>query len=146
MEITESLAMNKAEATIDTLRELKELGVRISIDDFGTGYSSLSYLKQFPIDTLKIDQSFVRDIHTDPGDAAIATTVIAMARSLGLRVVAEGVEREEQFTFLQAQRCDQVQGFLFSRPVSAEDFEGLLGLGPLGPRTAPPGGEGAVSG
>jgi diguanylate cyclase (GGDEF)-like protein len=147
LEITESLAMNKAEATINTLRELKELGVRISIDDFGTGYSSLGYLKRFPIDTLKIDQSFVRDIHADPGDAAIATTVIAMARSLGLRVVAEGVEREEQFSFLQAQHCDQVQGFLFSRPVAAEEFEALLEVGPLGPPMRPRGsGEGPAPG
>jgi diguanylate cyclase (GGDEF)-like protein len=133
LEITESLAMQKADATIDTLRELKELGVRISIDDFGTGYSSLSYLKRFPIDTLKIDRTFVSEIHADPGDAAIATTVIAMARSLGLRVVAEGVEREEQVWFLQAHRCDQVQGFLFSRPVAAERFDELLRNGRLGP-------------
>jgi len=126
LEITESVAMAKAEVTIVNLRALKDLGVRISIDDFGTGYSSLGYLKRFPLDTLKIDQSFVHDIHTDPGDAAIASTVIAMARTLGLKVVAEGVERVEQLAFLAQHRCDQVQGYLFGRPVEAGVFESLL--------------------
>ncbi|HYM62314.1 MAG TPA: EAL domain-containing protein [Thermoanaerobaculia bacterium] len=126
LEITESNAMQNAENTIFTLRELKALGVRISMDDFGTGYSSLNYLKRFPIDTLKLDQSFVNDIHADPSDAAIASAVIAMAHSLNLIVVAEGVETEEQLDFLSRQRCDRIQGFLFSAPMSADELEPYL--------------------
>ncbi|HUJ16055.1 MAG TPA: EAL domain-containing protein [Thermoanaerobaculia bacterium] len=126
IEITESNAMQNAENTIYTLRELKALGVRIAMDDFGTGYSSLNYLKKFPIDTLKLDQSFVRDITTDPSDAAIATAIIAMAHSLDLRVIGEGVETEEQFGFLQKQKCDYIQGYLFSPPQSAERLESYL--------------------
>ena len=126
LEITESNAMQNAENTIYTLRELKALGVRIAMDDFGTGYSSLSYLKRFPIDTLKLDQSFVREITTDASDAAIATAVIAMAHSLDLRVIGEGVETEEQFAFLQRQKCDYIQGYLFSPPQPAEALEAYL--------------------
>jgi diguanylate cyclase (GGDEF)-like protein len=126
LEITESNAMQNADNTIHTLRELKNLGVRIAMDDFGTGYSSLSYLKRFPIDTLKLDQSFVRNITTDPIDAAIATAVIAMAHSLNLKVVGEGVETEEQFAFLQRQKCDSIQGYLFSPPLSVENLEAYL--------------------
>ena len=121
LEVTESHAMQNADATIHTLRELKGLGVRISIDDFGIGYSSLSYLKRLPIDTLKIDQSFVRDITTDPDDAAIATAIIALAHTLKLQVVAEGVESQEQLSFLAARHCDRMQGFLFSRPLAAPE-------------------------
>ena len=121
LEVTETHAMQNAEATIMTLRELKRLGVRISIDDFGIGYSSLSYLKRLPIDTLKIDQSFVRDITTDPDDAAIATAVIALAHTLKLQVVAEGVETQEQLEFLAARHCDRMQGYLFSRPLPADE-------------------------
>ena len=126
LEITESNAMQNAENTIYTLRELKALGVRIAMDDFGTGYSSLNYLKRFPIDTLKLDQSFVREITTDPTDAAIATAVIAMAHSLDLKVIGEGVETEEQFSFLHNQKCDYIQGYLFSPPLSVENLEAYL--------------------
>jgi diguanylate cyclase (GGDEF)-like protein len=127
LEITESHAMANAEATIHTLRELKALGVRISIDDFGIGYSSLNYLKRLPIDTLKIDQSFVRDITSDPDDAAIATAVIALAHTLKLRVVAEGVETQEQLAFLAARHCDRMQGYLFSRPLQSQECGEFLG-------------------
>jgi diguanylate cyclase (GGDEF)-like protein len=127
LEITESLAMENAEHTVQILRQLKDLGVWISIDDFGTGYSSLSYLKAFPIDTLKIDKSFVRDIDTDPADAAIAATVMAIARTLRLKVVAEGVEREQQLHILRERDCDRAQGYLFGRPMPAEDFAAFLG-------------------
>ncbi len=126
LEITETNAMQNAEATIATLRELKALGVSVSIDDFGIGYSSLSYLKRLPIDTLKIDQSFVRDITTDPDDAAIATAVIALAHTLKLRVVAEGVETEEQLAFLTARSCDRMQGYLFSHPLPVDECTAFL--------------------
>jgi diguanylate cyclase (GGDEF)-like protein/PAS domain S-box-containing protein len=126
LEITESSAMQNPEATIQTLNALKSLGVRISIDDFGMGYSSLSQLQRLPIDTLKIDRSFVRDITTDPGDAAIATAVVTLAHSLKLKVVAEGVETEEQLAFLSEKRCDGVQGYLLSPPVSPERCADLL--------------------
>jgi diguanylate cyclase len=126
LEITESNAMQNAEATITTLRELKTLGVRVSIDDFGIGYSSLNYLKRLPIDTLKIDQSFVRDITTDPDDAAIATAVIALAHTLKLKVVGEGVETEEQLAFLAGRHCDRMQGYLFSRPLPPEECTDFL--------------------
>ena len=126
LEITESNAMQNAENTIHTLRELKAAGVRISMDDFGTGYSSLNYLKRFPIDTLKLDQSFVRDVATDARDAAIVSAVIAMAHSLDLKVVAEGVETAEQLAFLSQRNCDTIQGFYFSAPLSADDLEPYL--------------------
>jgi diguanylate cyclase (GGDEF)-like protein/PAS domain S-box-containing protein len=120
LEITEGVIMDNAETTISTLDALKRMGVRLAIDDFGTGYSSLSYLKRFPIDKLKIDQSFVRDIMTDPDDAAITGTIIAMARHLNLKVIAEGVETQAQLELLRGQGCDEVQGFYFSRPVNSE--------------------------
>jgi diguanylate cyclase (GGDEF)-like protein len=126
LEITESNAMQNAENTIHTLRELKAIGVRIAMDDFGTGYSSLSYLKRFPIDTLKLDATFIDDVTTDPSDAAIVSGVIAMAHSLRLLVVAEGVETHPQLDFLEQQHCDIVQGYLFSTPVPAEEIEMLL--------------------
>ncbi|MGZ5449721.1 MAG: PAS domain S-box protein [Thermoanaerobaculia bacterium] len=124
LEITESTAMQNAELTLAILTRLKEMGIRISIDDFGTGYSSLSYLKRFPIDTVKIDQDFVRDLTAD--DAAIITAVISMARALNLRVIAEGVETEEQLAFLRREQCGEMQGFLFSQPLSAAEFEQAL--------------------
>jgi EAL domain-containing protein (putative c-di-GMP-specific phosphodiesterase class I) len=125
-ELTESMVMHDIENTLLTLRELKALGASLSLDDFGTGYSSLAYLKRFPIDTLKIDRSFVRDINSDSDDAAIAHAVIAMAHSLGLQVVAEGVETEEQLELLRSYDCDRFQGYLFSRPVPAEEFTLIL--------------------
>jgi diguanylate cyclase (GGDEF)-like protein/PAS domain S-box-containing protein len=126
LEITESGAMEDPENMLRTLHELKKLGVKISLDDFGTGHSSLSHLKRFPIDTLKIDQSFVRDITEDSDTAAIVTAIIAMARTLKLRVIAEGVEREEHRVFLMENGCHLMQGFLLKRPVPPEEFTHLL--------------------
>ncbi|MEO8215531.1 MAG: PAS domain S-box protein [Acidobacteriota bacterium] len=126
LEITESGAMLKPDTTIRSLQELKRLGVRISLDDFGIGHSSLAYLKRFPIDTLKIDQSFVRDITKDPETAAIVTAIIAMARTLKLKLIAEGVENEEQRSFLMSYGCYCMQGFLFNRPIPPDQFEALL--------------------
>ena len=128
LEITETAAMQNAELTLSVLQRLKEMGVRISIDDFGTGYSSLSYLKRFPIDTVKIDQDFVRDLVHDAGDAAIISAVISIARALELNVVAEGVETAEQLAFLRSEQCELVQGFLHSAPVTADAFETILGV------------------
>ncbi len=126
LEITESLLMNNVESNIGCLKELKEMGLRISIDDFGTGYSSLAYLTRFPIDTLKIDQSFVRDITTDPTDAAITAAVIAMAQSLKLAVIGEGVETEAQIAYLRERGCHLVQGYFFGKPMPADQFEKML--------------------
>jgi len=118
--------MHNAESTIETLRALKRLGVRISIDDFGTGYSSLSYLRQFPIDVLKIDRSFVRDVDDNPEVGTLVSTVIAMGRTLGLGVIAEGVEREGQLSVLRRLECERAQGFLFSPPISQGELAALL--------------------
>jgi len=126
LEITESMIMEDQEQAIELLGRLKELGVRISIDDFGTGYSSLSYLKHFPVDQLKIDQSFVRDIAHKPGDAAITKAIVTMGHGLGLGVIAEGVEDEEQLAILRGQDCDEIQGYLFSRPLSADQMTAYL--------------------
>jgi diguanylate cyclase (GGDEF)-like protein/PAS domain S-box-containing protein len=126
LEITESSAMANAEQSIATLSDLKELGVGISMDDFGTGYSSLAYLKRFPIDKIKVDQSFIRDIPDDTDDAAIVTAIIAMARSLQLVVVAEGVETEEQISFLREHGCDRMQGFVMSRAVPPAEFARIV--------------------
>ena len=128
-ELTESMVMHDVENTLHTLRELKQLGATVSLDDFGTGYSSLSYLKRFPIDVLKIDRSFVRDIHRDSDDSAIAQAVIAMAHKLGLKVVAEGVEDHSQLALLREFDCDQLQGYLFSRAIPPEEFALMLQQG-----------------
>jgi len=127
LEVTESVIMHDAQNVITDLQAFRDMGVRLSIDDFGTGYSSLSYLKRFPVDRLKIDQSFVRDITTNADDAAIAQAVITLGHTMNLRVLAEGVETAEQLAFLRRNQCDEMQGYLFGRPVPAEQFAQLLG-------------------
>lgn len=126
LEITESVVMKDVVAATRTLRKLKQIGIQVHIDDFGTGHSSLSYLKKFPIDVLKIDHSFVCDITTDPGDAAIATAIITLAHSLKVKAIAEGVETREQMELLRALGCDAMQGFVFSRPLAANEATKLL--------------------
>jgi diguanylate cyclase (GGDEF)-like protein/PAS domain S-box-containing protein len=126
LELTESALMSNAEHTIQVLRSLKDLGIRIAIDDFGTGYSSLAYLKRFPIDKLKIDIAFVRDITTNPDDAAIALAIISMAHSLHMQVIAEGVESRAQMALLRRHRCDEIQGFHFSRALPPADLARLV--------------------
>jgi EAL domain-containing protein (putative c-di-GMP-specific phosphodiesterase class I) len=126
LEITESLLMSEVEESIAKLRELRALGLRVALDDFGTGYSSLAYLSKLPLDTLKIDRGFVRGMTANADDTSIVSTIISLAQSLRLKVVAEGVETEEQAQLLRLLRCDQVQGYLFSPPVSAERVEALL--------------------
>ncbi|MGZ8851571.1 MAG: putative bifunctional diguanylate cyclase/phosphodiesterase [Thermoanaerobaculia bacterium] len=129
LELTESVLMKRAESTASMLQLLREAGVKVAIDDFGTGYSSLSYLRKFPVDTLKVDQSFVRQISTGSDDTAIVTAVIAMARSLKLRVVAEGVETHEQAAFLRSHECDEAQGYYFSQPTLPQQVAKLLRAG-----------------
>jgi diguanylate cyclase (GGDEF)-like protein len=126
LELTESSIMKNAESAVKTLGELKEMGISIAVDDFGTGYSSLGYLKRLPIDKLKIDQTFVRDVTTDPNDASLVMAIIALAHNLRLKVLAEGVETEEQLRFLHLLRCDEWQGYLYSKPLPAEAFRQFL--------------------
>ncbi len=143
LELTESMVMGSAERFEAGLTELKSLGVGLAIDDFGTGYSSLNYLKRFPIDKLKIDQSFVRDLERDPDDAAIARTVIALGRSLKLKVIAEGVETLGQLEFLRLHGCDEIQGYYVAKPMPAADFERLVRSGLPSELWTRPGKEGA---
>jgi EAL domain-containing protein (putative c-di-GMP-specific phosphodiesterase class I) len=126
LEITESVAMQDANRTTDTLCQLKDMGVMLSIDDFGTGFSSLSYLKGFPIDKLKVDQSFVQNLVNDENDAAITRAVITLGHSLKLKVIAEGVETEAQLAQLRHDGCDEVQGYLYGEPAPADDFADLF--------------------
>ncbi|MGB7548855.1 MAG: EAL domain-containing protein [Terracidiphilus sp.] len=126
LELTESLLLSDADATFSALQDLKALGLSLAIDDFGTGYSSLSYLKRFPISKLKIDRSFIRDVALNPDDAAITTAIIAMAKQLKLKVIAEGVENEAQLSFLRAHHCDEIQGYYFSKPLTADAVTDLL--------------------
>ena len=129
LELTESVAMHDPQGAISIMEDLHQLGVRMSIDDFGTGYSSLSYLKKFKVSKLKIDRSFVRDIHTDPEDRAIVSAVIGMAQQLGMSTIAEGVETAEQLAFLRAQGCCEVQGYFFAKPMPAAEFVAFLSAG-----------------
>jgi predicted signal transduction protein with EAL and GGDEF domain len=126
LELTESILIQNVEKTLETVRKLQSLGIKISIDDFGTGYSSLSYLKRFAIDRIKIDRSFVRDISSDPEDAAIVRAIIQMARSLHLTTLAEGAETQAQVDYLRSEGCDEVQGFFYSRPLTADHFVDFL--------------------
>jgi EAL domain-containing protein (putative c-di-GMP-specific phosphodiesterase class I) len=126
LELTESQLLDSVEHIISTFQQLRELGVKLAIDDFGTGYSSLSYLKRFPVDYVKIDQAFIRGLNEGTEDAAITRAIIAMAHSLDLKVVAEGVENAEQLSFLRAHDCDEVQGYLISRPVEANAMGEVL--------------------
>lgn len=126
LEITESVLMQNVDATIATLRAIKQLGVRLAIDDFGTGYSSLSYLQKFPVDVLKIDQSFVRDLGTDSNDAKLVSSIIDLGKSLNLSIIAEGIETAEQLDFLKRHHCEEGQGFYFSKAVEPEVFARFL--------------------
>jgi EAL domain-containing protein (putative c-di-GMP-specific phosphodiesterase class I) len=130
LEITESLVMHDVELVIGKLKELKALGILLAIDDFGTGYSSLSYLRRFPIDRIKIDQSFTREVGASPDAAAIARAVIQLGHALGLLVIAEGVETEEQLRFLRENGCDEIQGYIYARPLDPDKLRSLLGAPP----------------
>jgi EAL domain-containing protein (putative c-di-GMP-specific phosphodiesterase class I) len=126
LELTESTLLTDVEIMRSILQQLRVMGLKLTIDDFGTGYSSFNYLRHFQVHKLKIDRSFVRDVMITQGDAAIAITIIIMAKSLGLRVLAEGVENEEQVSFLRAHNCDEIQGNYFSQPLSAAKFADML--------------------
>ena len=127
LEITESAMVVDADATTEVLAQIRRLGIRVSLDDFGTGFSSLSYLRRLPLDTLKIDRSFVMDLPDDPDAQGIVGAIIAMAHVLGLHVIAEGVETEQQRDFLRSIECDEMQGYLYSKPVAADEFIQFLG-------------------
>ncbi|MEO6291307.1 MAG: EAL domain-containing protein, partial [Burkholderiaceae bacterium] len=122
LEMTESILMDNSEEMVETLLNLKEMGLDLSLDDFGTGFSSLSYLKSFPIDKLKIDRSFLLDIATDPDDCSIVSSIISLAHSLQMKVIAEGVETEAQRAILAQQGCDQYQGYYFSKPLPVSEI------------------------
>ena len=126
VEITEGLLLNAESSVTNKLLAFRDAGIQVAIDDFGTGYSSLSYLKKFDIDYLKIDQAFVRNLSTDANDVALCEAIIVMAHKLGLKVIAEGVETEQQKNILAAAGCDYAQGYLFSKPVPPEELEQLL--------------------
>jgi predicted signal transduction protein with EAL and GGDEF domain len=126
LELTESLLLTNADVTLSVIQELKAIGVTLAIDDFGTGYSSFSYLRQFQVSKLKIDRSFIRDVTLNPDDAAITAAIISMAKSLNLRVIAEGVEDEAQMTFLRVNRCDEIQGYYFSKPLAVDNVADKL--------------------
>jgi len=121
LELTESVLLSGADVTLPVLQDLKAMGVRLAIDDFGTGYSSLSYLRQLPVSKLKIDRSFIQDVALNPDDAAITAAIISMAKSLNLKVIAEGVEDEAQMSFLRQHRCDEIQGYYFSKPLTVDE-------------------------
>ena len=146
IELTESMVMHDAEKMIEMLCAIKKLGVQIAVDDFGTGYSSLSYLKRFPVDRLKVDRSFVQDLATDPDDAAIVRTIIALGHNLGLKVVAEGVETEAQIDFLTKNRCDELQGYYFGKPMPAPELlASLAGIRTRASMTGAPTGAGPAA-
>jgi EAL domain-containing protein (putative c-di-GMP-specific phosphodiesterase class I) len=126
LEVTESMVMRNVSRAIKVLDAIQSRGIRLAIDDFGTGYSSMSLMKQFPIDTIKIDRSFVRDLPVDSEDQAIAQAIISMGKALGMTVIAEGVETVEQEAFLRSHACDEMQGFLFSKPLPAQQMAELL--------------------
>jgi EAL domain-containing protein (putative c-di-GMP-specific phosphodiesterase class I) len=126
LELTESLLLANAEVTLSVLKELKSMGITLAIDDFGTGYSSFGYLKQFRVSKLKIDCLFIRDVAVNPDDAAITTAIIGMAKSLHLKVIAEGVENEAQMSFLRAHLCDEIQGYYFSKPLTVDKVADTL--------------------
>lgn len=136
-EVTESGLMADLEGSARVLHELKGLGAKLAIDDFGTGYSSLTYLKRFPLDTLKIDRSFIKDLPHDTNDAALTSAIVAMGKSLQLELIAEGVETWEQANFLATLGCHAIQGFLFSKPVPAQDFAKFLVVGLAGRAATP---------
>lgn len=126
LEITESVLMDDTDLAITTLNSLSGVGITLAIDDFGTGYSSLSYLKRFPLNVLKIDRSFVRDVNVDEDDAAIVMAILAMSHRLNLEVIAEGVETADQLRFLEDNDCDRVQGYFFSKPLTLENFSKFI--------------------